>query len=246
MRGLEKLRMLTIRDAPKLLEGPQLVGLIALEEVELDGLHELRALPDLRGLEKLRELIISGAPKLLRLPQFAGSFALEKLGLDGLLKVRVLPDMRRLTNLRSVSLKHAPQLIQQPRLYDFVPQLPNFIPSVCHGCKVYGYYSLRCDGSCGMENIESENSEADRRNQEQCAYFCGGRLEVAKSGKDSFQVPVGDERFYDLSKYLLLSTKVTKIHWGEGRSWEDTLYTNPSSNNSEVSEGLCDTNEINW
>jgi hypothetical protein len=145
-----------------------------------------------------------------------------------------------------VSLEHAPQLIQQPRLYDFVPQLPNFIPSVCFICEDFRNYSLRCDGSCGMENIESDNSDADRKSQEQCTYFCGGRLEVSKSGKDSFQVPVGDERFYDLSKYLLLSTKVTKIHWEERRSWKDTLFTNPSSNNSDVSEGLYDTNEINW
>jgi hypothetical protein len=93
------LRMLTIINAPKLLELPQLTDLIALEEVELGGLDELQVAPDMRGLEKLWKLTIRDAPKLLELPQLAGSIALEELWCDGLPKVRVFPDMRGLTSL---------------------------------------------------------------------------------------------------------------------------------------------------
>jgi hypothetical protein len=50
---LEKLWKLTIRDAPKLLELPQLAGSIALEELWCDGLPKVRVFPDMRGLTSL-------------------------------------------------------------------------------------------------------------------------------------------------------------------------------------------------
>jgi hypothetical protein len=120
LNSLKKLRKLLILGCVNVLRLPQLAGLIALEEVELDGLDKLQAFPDMRGLEKLRKLTISWARKLLVLPQLTDLIALEEVDLGGLYELQFAPDIQGLEKLRKLTIRYAPKLLDLPQLADLI------------------------------------------------------------------------------------------------------------------------------
>ncbi|KAL5551409.1 hypothetical protein UlMin_001585, partial [Ulmus minor] len=109
MKGLEKLEVFELTQAPEVKEIPKLSASKNLQQVLLQGCEKIETLPNLGDLEKLEVVNLSGCKALKEL-QGQFSERIRELDLSGTKIESLPPTLSKLSNLRKLLLKDCSEL----------------------------------------------------------------------------------------------------------------------------------------